>query len=272
MKKVLVIGGGGFLAVNLIQNLSFIESFEPYLISTKKLDTNLPNFSIRELLAEPNAMHFDYIINMALRRNPKNAFESREFNANLPLQIIEKFATKTTRVINISTYLQFFDFPKDARLFNYQQDKRFLASQLKCLSEMNHFEYTDLVIYTMYGPNDKDSGFTSKLLESLRNGIPLKTSQGDQLMSFTHVEDVVRGIIRVLNSEELSKNKSWSIWPTPLLTMRQYVDRLELPADAISWGSMPYAGHELFVSKDVFPEQLTDHCFLDFKQSFFNLL
>jgi nucleoside-diphosphate-sugar epimerase len=272
MKKVLMIGGGGFLAVNIIQDLNFTQYFEPYLISTKRLDTNLPNFSIQEMLTDSNEMQFDYIINMALRRNPANALESREFNANLPLKIIEKFATNTTKVINISTYLQFFDFPKDAKLFNYQQDKRYLASRLKALSEMNCFEYTDLVIYTMYGPNDKDSGFTSKLLASLRNGIPLKTSQGDQLMSFTHVEDVVRGIIRVLNSGELSKNKSWSIWPTPLLTMRQYVDQLELPDNSISWGSMPYAGHELFESKDVFPEQLPDHYFLDFKQSFFNLL
>lgn len=272
MNKVLIIGGGGFLAVNLIQDLAFIKNFEPYLISTKKLDTNLPNFSIQELLSDSNVIEFDYIINMALRRNPANAIESREYNANLPLQIIKKFAKVETKVINISTYLQFFDFPQEARLYNYQQDKRYLASQLKSLSEMNQFEYTDLVIYTMYGPNDKDSGFTSKLLESLRNGIPLKTSQGDQLMSFTHVEDVVRGIVRVLNSKKLSRNNSWSIWPTPLLTMKQYVDQLELPANAISWGSMPYAGHELFTYKNVFPEQLPEHYFLDFKQSFFKLL
>jgi UDP-glucose 4-epimerase len=56
---------------------------------------------------------------------------------------------------------------------------------------------------TFYGPNQRSALATSVFLERARNGEPLIIhGDGNQTRTFTHVEDIVNGIICILESSD----------------------------------------------------------------------
>lgn len=95
-------------------------------------------------------------------------------------------------------------------------------------------------LFTVYGPGDHAGRLLPLLMETARSGRPLPLSSGEQLRSFTYVEDVAEGVLRlgVTRSPELVNISSGLLTP-----VRCFIETartiLNIHPGLLRFGSLP---------------------------------
>jgi nucleoside-diphosphate-sugar epimerase len=270
--EVLIIGGGGFIGTNFIRAFGEPNSHKISVISTKGFPKQVKNLTVASIEKMTKFQKYPLIINLAQRRNPKSFSESRSYNTDLPVKFISKFASSDTLVLNFSTYLQHYKISKDSKLFNYQQDKILLSNLLNDAAEKKNFQLLDVNLFTVFGQGDYSNSFISQLIYSLKSKTQFKSSKGDQLIALTHVGDVVKFMIKVYDRKIDLTEGQYSLWPTPVQSLKTTITSLQLPDNFMDWGCLPYAGHELFEDTISFPPQVMNVQYSNFVEKFYELI
>jgi nucleoside-diphosphate-sugar epimerase len=125
-----------------------------------------------------------------------------------------------------------------------------------------------LHLFTVYGQRDPNESFFNQIIKAANLGLDFPSTPGQQLISLTHIDDVLECILRILN-ENLPKIYKVSFWSTPPMKLVEAIDNVltvSNPGFNVLYGARSYSGHELFTySPEIFPPQIyPDYKFLDF--------
>lgn len=106
--------------------------------------------------------------------------------------------------------------------------------------------YTNLVLFNIFGPNDNNSSLFSLLQKSLASKKCLHMSEGNQIVDYSHVYDIVEGldclIDNILKNSTAYENATYSLQGNERMSLRQFVALYEKCMGKklnIKWGTKP---------------------------------
>ena len=157
------------------------------------IDTNLVGFgNILELSKQYQVKHLVYASSSSVYGlNTKQPFSAHD-PVNHPVSLYA--ATKKANELMAHTYSHLYDLPTSGLRF-----------------------------FTVYGPYDRPDMALQKFTSAIINGDPIKVfNYGKHIRDFTYIDDIVKGIIRVLD-KPASSNKNWSgEAPDPATSLAPY--------------------------------------------------
>ncbi|WP_298513241.1 NAD(P)-dependent oxidoreductase [uncultured Kordia sp.] len=98
-----------------------------------------------------------------------------------------------------------------------------------CNSRLNKLKACSLRLYSVYGSRERPDKLFTKLLDCGLNNKKFPLFQGSltHLRSFTHVSDIVKGIVSVIGKEEVCNGEIFNIGTEAEYTTQQGVDAVE---------------------------------------------
>ena len=272
--QIALLGGNGFIARNLLNVLP--TSSEVILVTRNSKPSPLHNqmfpfievTTFGELNLSKRHKPFDLIINLLrLKRGSNSSIEGNELNHKI-LQFIESNSSHETQIINLGTYTQHYFVKPSSYNFEYSRNKFELNKNLLNLQTKQGFSYLELSLYTVFGPGDSDRSLVSSLLDCAKYGHKLTINSGEQIVSYTHVQDVVEMITRFFPITNQRVNGHFSFWPEPPIRIIDLVCTLENGLNKslnLCWSHQGDSGHELYdYNPAVFPPQVAPD--FEFKQ------
>jgi len=239
--KILVTGAAGFIGFHLCRRLLEDDQYQIYGLdnlndyydvdlknSRLKILKEYPGFSFyREDLADKDAIgeifrkdNYDYVMNLAaqagVRYSLENPFAYTESNVTGFLSILEAcryqnvkhlvFAS-TSSVYGLNTDMPFSeDHPVDHPISLYSASKRANELMAHTYAHLYNLPSTGLRFFTVYGPWGRPDMALFKFTRAILNDESIDVyNRGEMIRDFTYVEDIIEGIIRLLNKVPLEK-------------------------------------------------------------------
>ena len=238
MSKILVTGGAGFIGTNLIieliKNNHQITSIDNYSIGKREnhqIGVNYINGDVNNIKELVNN-DFDICFHLAgLSRiqpsfiNPEETFQS---NAAGVLKILEWARINRTKVI----YSGSSSFHKNPVLSPYAMFK-YLGEEICKLYRASFGLNVEIVrFYNVYGPFEIKSGKWAAVIGLWRNisekgGIIEIVGDGEQRRDFTHVDDIVDGLLKIGFSKQ-THNDAWELGSGENLSLNQVYNLFKL--------------------------------------------
>ena len=221
MNKVLVTGGAGFIGTNLISKLVELNinvvSLDDYstgleknhLDSVKYIDSDI------ESLGDVLESDYDYCFHLAAQSRVQPSFEDPEesFRVNVKgtLKVMEWARKNKIKVIYAGSSSRHHD-PSDSP---YAMTK-FLGEEICKLYKKTYNVDAEIArFYNVYGPYEPlDEKFGNvigiwRVKAMTGNPLPI-VGDGEQRRDFTHVDDIISGIISIANSN-IKHEDAWEI-------------------------------------------------------------
>jgi len=211
MKKVLVTGGAGFIGTNLITKLIpkklDIISLDNYSTGSKENELNSVEYvkGDIDLINEFDNQDIDYCFHLAAQSRVQPSFEDPEeslrVNVQGTLKVMEWAKKNRVKVLYAGSSSKHHD-PSDSP---YAMTK-FLGEEICKLYRKTYDIDVEIArFYNVYGPHEPlDEKFGNVIgiwRVKANKQLPLPiVGDGEQRRDFTHVDDIVDGIIRISNS------------------------------------------------------------------------
>lgn len=230
MKKALVTGGAGFLGSNLCNRLI---NDGLYVICVDNLYTgskanidhlmNNPCFMFLEHdVREPLEMSVDYIYNLACPASPPHYQEDPIMTAKTnvfgALNMLELARANNARILQSSTsevygepliHPQTEDYRGNVNPIGirscYDEGKRMAETLFFDYHRQYNLDIRVIRIFNTYGPNmNPDDGrvVSNFIVEALKGKDITIYGDGTQTRSFCYVDDLIEGIVRMMNSKD----------------------------------------------------------------------
>ena len=225
MKKVLVVGGTGFIGYNLIKKIK--KSFQIFSISKNK---PYPEFKVKGIkyiicdITKKNQIkkrlnkNFNFIINLGgyinhadLKKTYLSHFEGCknlvDFFKNKKvekfIQIGSSMEYGKAKVPHKETY-------KCNPIGNYGKSKYLASEYIK--KNLNNFniKYFILRLYQIYGPYQKKNRLIPMMINSCLNNKKFNCTNGSQLRDFLYVDDFSNLLIKILKKKDF-KHKIYNV-------------------------------------------------------------
>lgn len=229
--RVIVTGGAGFIGTNLCKKLvklgHEVTSIDNYL--TGKVENHIKgvryeNFDIRNIHGYKwvYTEHPDIIFHMAAIARIQPSFEQPKkyftTNANGTLEIVDYCAKNNIPLIYAGSSSH-----HSGRFKNPYTFSKDLGEDIVKLYQ-EHFKLKSTIVrfYNVYGPYQlTEGGYTTLIgrwLNNIEKGIECEIyGDGEQRRDFTHVDDIVDALIRIVNKAvyghifELGRGKNYSV-------------------------------------------------------------
>jgi UDP-glucose 4-epimerase len=234
-KKVLVSGGAGFIGSHLVEklletgckvivydnfsygsmeNLSCVASNNLQVVEGDVTDLE----SLRSAAKNVDQLFHLAVLNLRVGlEDPLSAFEVN-VRGTLNICIIAKENRKIQRTIFTSSgavYGRAMYFPRDEKhpldaTNPYAADKVAGEMYLRAFHESWKIPYVILRLFNTYGPRSQQTAYAEvipRFVDRITSGLPpIIFGTGKQRMDFTHVTDIVDGIVRAAESNEALNN------------------------------------------------------------------
>jgi len=221
MKKVLVSGGAGFIGTNLIAKLIELKievvSIDNYSTGSKKNELQLAKYVDGDIesIQQFDNQNFDYCIHLAAQSRVQPSFEdpqeSFRVNAKGTLKVMQWARKNNIKVIYAGSSSKHHD-PSDSP---YAMTK-YLGEEICKLYKKSYDVDVEISrFYNVYGPyeplDEKFGNVIGIWRVKAMKGLPLTiVGDGEQRRDFTHVDDIVDGIIKISNSN-IEHEDAWEI-------------------------------------------------------------
>jgi len=224
--KILVTGGAGFVGTNLIKRLlndgHIVKSVDDY--STGKIENHIDHENVEysnsdinycwQLNHESSDARFDIIFHLAAVARIQPSFEQpRKYidtNFNGTYRIVEYCAKYNIPLIYAGSSSHHSGKFKNPYTFS----KDLGEDVIKLYQEHFGLKASIARFYNVYGPHQlTEGGYTTligKWLNNIEKGIPCEIyGDGTKRRDFTHVEDIVDGLIRIMNKKPYNDMNYW---------------------------------------------------------------
>ena len=233
MKKILVTGGVGFIGLNLIKKLIengyYVTSLDNYSTGNKLNEIERVNYldlDIEEIL-NIKEKDFDICFHLAGQSRVQPSFddpqESLRVNVNGTIKVMEWAKKNNTKVIYAGSSSKHHD-PADSP---YAMSK-FLGEEVCKLYRKSFNVNVEISrFYNVYGPyeniDEKHGNVIGIWRAKVKENKPLTiVGDGKQKRDFTHVDDIVDGLIKIAFSEHKHQD-AWEIGSGVNYSVNQYL-------------------------------------------------
>jgi UDP-glucose 4-epimerase len=212
-QRVLVTGGAGFVGSHLCEKLSHIEKFEVYSLDnyfTGSKKNHVPNVTYISGECREISKHIrfkpDILFHLGEYSRVEQSFEDIElvqkFNNDSIFPILEFVRKSNCKIIYAGSSTKYGDFGEGKSGSPYAWTKSKNTELVVNYGKWFGINYAITYFYNVYGPREINIGKYATLIalfsECVKNGKPLKVvSPGTQIRNFTHVNDIVDGLILV---------------------------------------------------------------------------
>jgi len=220
MKNILVTGGAGFIGSNLIKKLidegHNVTSLDNYSTGTNEnevKEVKYINDDIENLFKLK--MNFDLCFHLAAQSRVQPSFEdpqeSVRVNVTGTTRVMEWAKINNIKVIYAGSSSKHHD-PSDSP---YAMTK-YLGEEICKLYKKSFDVNVEIArFYNVYGPiepiDEKFGNVIGIWRAKIKKGLPLPiVGDGDQKRDFTHVFDIVDGLLKISNTE-IKHNDAWEI-------------------------------------------------------------
>lgn len=226
--NVLVTGGAGFVGSNLIQ--SIVNRYPNYKIIsidnyfTGKEDNHIEspnvtylNISVNDYLNTSRGIVPELVYHFGEYSRIVKSFDDINYlietNLYSTSKLIEKCKQWGSKLIYSASSSKFGNNGEDENLSPYAWVKSKMVELIKNYGTWYGLNYEIVYFYNVYGPNQITSGDYATVIgifeRQYNNGEDLTVVEpGNQQRDFTHVEDIVNGLILI---SEQHKNHEWHL-------------------------------------------------------------
>ena len=234
-KRILVTGGAGFIGSHLSERLindgHEVLCLDNYFTGRKRNITHLlsnPRFELlRHDITEPILVEVDWIFNLACPASPihyqYNPVKTTKVNVLGALNVLGLAKRVRARVLQASTSEVYGDpeiHPQREEYWGHVNPigKRSCYDEGKRVAETLFFDYLRqnkvdikvIRIFNTYGPRMRsdDGRVVSNFIEQALGGRPITIyGQGNQTRSFCYIDDMIEGMIRMMDYETDGQEK-----------------------------------------------------------------
>lgn len=221
MKKVLVTGGCGFvghaLTLELIKNGYKVDVIDNLSIGKEAKIPNGCHFLGGDIRAMENIMDKDYLYIFHLaalsRIQPsfKNPYTTFSVNVDGTKKVVEYAKRNSSKLIYSGSSSRH----HNPMLSPYAMTKHMGEEWIKMEREVFGLNAEIVRFYNVYGPGELVDSHMAAVIglwrASIKNGQPIKIhGDGKQRRDFTHINDIVDGLIRIAESDEKHED-AWEL-------------------------------------------------------------
>lgn len=243
MHNVLVIGGAGFVGSNLCERLLSlgceVTSYDNYSTGSVNNHVSGVSYIIGDAKNVSNLrLKFDTIFHLGEYSRVEQSYDDLDtvLDYNVySINSVVKFAKKNNAKLVYSGSSTKFS-AEGGSLSPYAWSKVVNVDFVKNYSKWYGLDYAITYFYNVYGKNEISNGkystVVAKFLEIKKNGgdsLPV-TSPGTQSRNFTHVEDIVDGLILV---GEKGSGDGYGIGSPESFSVLELAEMIGLPADMV---------------------------------------
>jgi len=239
MKRVLVTGGCGFvgyaLTIELIKRGYEVDVIDNLSIGREAKIPDGCNFLGGDIRVMGNIENkaYDYIFHLAALsriqpsfRNPTLTFS---VNVDGTKQVVEYAHRNKSKLIYAGSSSKH----HNPELSPYAMSKHMGEEWIKMYKEVYELDAEIARFYNVYGPGELVSSDMAAVIGiwrySIRNGAPIKIhGDGQQRRDFTHIDDIVDGLIRIAESNEKHED-AWELGTGKNYSLNQLANMFGYP-------------------------------------------
>ena len=222
MKKILIVGGTGFIGYHLIKYLKK-KNFNLFSISTKKPQKKRRVKKVTYLIKDISKKNdiksikekFDNIINLSGyvdHSNKKLTYNTHYIGCMNLVKYLKN--TKIKSFIQVGSSLEYGKIRspqrEDKKTFKthsiYSRSKLLATRYLMKEHKLKNYPVIILRGYQIYGPNQDNNRLISSVIFNCFKNKFFPCSSGEQLRDFLYIDDFIRAIYKALNNDKAIGN------------------------------------------------------------------
>ena len=239
-KKILIVGGSGFLGFNLLLKLNKFKNFKitavsrnipDYLKKFNKVNLIKADFSKYNSLSKSlKKKNYDIVINFGGNIDHKNKLQTEQSHYKLCKNLIDFFRDKKILFfLQAGSSLEYGrkKFPNEEK-DKCKPDAIYGKSKLKSTEyiEKSGLNYIILRLYQIYGPYQKINRIIPLAIFNLKQFQYFQSSAGIQLRDFLYVDDLINLILKILNTKKI-KNGIFNVGEGKPISIKQVLKKIE---------------------------------------------
>jgi CDP-paratose synthetase len=206
MKKILIVGGNGFLGKSLFDGLS--ESYRVVIASRSKSGVDILTYrDVNDLMGQLEKYEVYGIINCAVAygRGDESDEELEDTNFRLPTRLAIYASHNNIKLfINCDSFYR--SFSRGIANNKYIFYKKQTFNYLKALDLVSQTKIVSATIHHMYGPDDSLNKIISSVVDRLKKSQEVNLSACEQRRYFIDVLDVVKFFKEILANYDALKS------------------------------------------------------------------
>jgi len=216
-KKILIIGGTGFIGFHLAQKL--IKKYKVFSLSSKKPVKSRFLEGVKYLYADTSdlkdlkrkvSLSFDYVLNASGNIDHKN--KNRTYSAHYKglKNLVDIFKKK-----KIKAFIQLGSSLENGNTLSPQKEtlkcspkshySRAKLQATKYIIKSKKFPYIILRLYQIYGPNQKTDRLIPYIIVSCIKNLRFNCTEGNQIRDFLFIDDLSNLITKIVKKNKIKK-------------------------------------------------------------------